>query len=379
MKIALIVTGGLHPSGREQVVPAWLWLLERLAMAHEVHAFALRHLAEPATYSLAGATVHDLGRPKGIWAQWSELQRALRSCGRFDVLHGYFAHPAGMLAAIAGRALKTPTLVSCDSGEFVALADIGYGSQLRPSGRAAVAIACRLATRVHVTTRFMSDQARARGVDTVRIPVGVDIDRVPRRQPPADGPPWRLLQVASLNPVKDQSTLLKALRIAREEMDVRLDLVGEDTLDGALQRQAAELGLVDAVAFHGWLPHDALAPFHDAAHLYVQSSRHEGDGIAVLEACAAGVPVLGTAVGYVSDLAPQGATAVPTNDARALAWAVVRLLQEPAERSATAAAARAFVLSHDADWTSRKLVELYRSLDNHASAHDDSDSEHTQR
>jgi glycosyltransferase involved in cell wall biosynthesis len=267
-----------------------------------------------------------------------------------------------MLAAIAGRTLKTPAVVSCDSGEFVALSDIGYGSQLRPSGRAAVAIACRLATRVHVTTRFMADEARAHGVDTIRIPVGVDTSRVGVREPLAEGPPWRLLQVASLNPVKDQAMLLTALRIVREKMDVRLDLVGEDTLGGVLQRQAAESGLADAVGFHGWRPHDALQPFYAAAHLYVQSSRHEGDGIAVLEACAVGVPVAGTAVGYVCDLAPHAALAVPPSDPVALAAAMIRLIQSPTERSSIADAARDFARSHDADWTARKLVELYASL-----------------
>ena len=43
MKIAIVVTGGLHPSGREQVVPSWLALFERLAKTHEIHAFALTH------------------------------------------------------------------------------------------------------------------------------------------------------------------------------------------------------------------------------------------------------------------------------------------------------------------------------------------------
>ena len=63
MKIAIVVPGGLHPSGQEQVVPSWLALFERLARSHEIHAFALKHLAEAQTYSLLGFTVHDLGRP----------------------------------------------------------------------------------------------------------------------------------------------------------------------------------------------------------------------------------------------------------------------------------------------------------------------------
>ena len=88
MKIALVLTGGLHPSGREQVIPVWLWLLERLASRHIVHAFTLRHLAEPVTYPLAGATVHDLGRPTGRWAQWQSLRQSLVRHGPFDVIHG---------------------------------------------------------------------------------------------------------------------------------------------------------------------------------------------------------------------------------------------------------------------------------------------------
>src|SRR6478672_10889644 len=100
MKIALVLTGGLHPSGREQIIPAWLWLVERLASHHEVHAFTLRHLPQPMTYQLAGATVHDLGRPQGHWAQWKALSAAMGAHAPFDVIHGYWADPAGVLAAL---------------------------------------------------------------------------------------------------------------------------------------------------------------------------------------------------------------------------------------------------------------------------------------
>ena len=170
MKIALVLTGGLHPSGREQVIPVWLWLLERLASRHTVHAFTLRHLAEPVTYSLAGATVHDLGRPTGRWAQWQSFREALVRDGPFDVIHGYWADPAGFLATLAGRRLGVPSIVSCDSGEFTALPDIGYGLQRTARGRGFVALTCRLATRVHVTTRYMETLAAAHGVQPCGFP-----------------------------------------------------------------------------------------------------------------------------------------------------------------------------------------------------------------
>ena len=94
-------------------------------------------------------------------------------------------------------------------------------------------------------------------------------------------------------------------------IDARLDLVGEDTLNGALQERAVRLGLADRIAFHGFVPSDRLPQFYACAHLYVQSSRHEAAGVAVLEAAASGVPVVGTAVGYVKDWARLRAAAVP--------------------------------------------------------------------
>jgi len=373
MKLALIVTGGLHPSGRVEVMPSWLSLVERLARDHNVHAFVLRHLDRPATYVLAGAQIHDLGRPHGRWSQWKALRRALSEYGPFDLIHGFWVDPGGLLAALAGRQLSVPSVVTCDSGEFTALPDIEYGLQRTARGRAVVALACRLATRVHVTTKFMASLAARHGCDVMRIPIGVDRARFnPQHHPGlserresngrADGPPWTLLQVASLNRVKDHSTLLRAFAAVRQSLDVHLDLVGEDTLGGALQREAAALGVAGRVRFHGFVPNDALGPFHERAHLYVQSSRHEAGGVAVLEAAVAGVPIAGTCVGYVSDWAPHAAIAVTPGDQIALADAIVKLLRDSEKRSAIASAAREFALKHDADWTARELGKLYGSI-----------------
>ncbi|HUE87363.1 MAG TPA: glycosyltransferase family 4 protein [Vicinamibacterales bacterium] len=362
MKIALVVTGGLHPSGTAQVIPALLWFIERMARAHDVHAFSLRHLARASTYRLLGATVHDLGRPRGRWQQWRALRRAVGASGPFDVIHGYWADPAGLMASLVGRRLSIASVVTCDSGEFVALPEIDYGLQCHFTGRAVLSLTCRSATRVHVASEYMQRLARASGVDAVRIPFGVDLQRV---QPPAErreGPPWLLLQVASLNRVKDQSTLLQALATLRRSLDVRLDLVGEDTLDGRLAREADALGIADAVTFHGFQPQDALARLRDAAHLYVQSSRHEAAGVAVLEAAAAGLPVVGTRVGFVSDWADHAAAAVRPRDPEALAASIVSLIANPARRSELANAARARVQEHDADDTARRMTALYESL-----------------
>jgi glycosyltransferase involved in cell wall biosynthesis len=361
VRVALVVTGGLHPSGKREVIPLLLGLVERLARTHVVHAFALRHLDDARSYVLAGATIHDLGRPEGRWSQWRALQRALVANGPFDLVHGWWADPAGLTAALAARRLGFPCLVTCDSGEFVSLPAIDYGLQRHARGRSIVALACRLAARVHVTTQFMESLARAHGVEPVRIPIGIDVARWGGATPP-EGPPWRVLQVASLNPVKDHATLLRAIAAVRRRLDVHLDVVGEDTLGGRLQRDAAALGVADVVRFHGFVPHGALPPLYHAAHLYAQSSLHEAGGASVLEAAAAGVPVVGTRAGYLADWAPDAAHVVAPADPEALARAIVDLIAAPDRRRALAAAAREFVVAHDLDRSTRDVSALYAAI-----------------
>ncbi|MFN2445450.1 MAG: glycosyltransferase family 4 protein [Vicinamibacterales bacterium] len=367
MRIGLVVLGGLHPSGHEQVMPSWLTLIGRLARRHEVHAFVLHHLSQPQSYDLLGARVHDLGAPArsalvGRWAQRRALGAALARHGPFDVLHGFWGDPPGLLAADAARRLRTPSVVTFNSGELVSLPDIGYGGQRTRQGRVAVHLAARWATRVHVASEHMEQAARRHGLDVVRFPLGIDRQLAESIGQDVEPPPWRLLQIASINRVKDPATLLDAVALATRELDVHLDIVGEDTLEGAVLRHAERAGLTRRVTFHGFVAHDRLPAFRARAHLYVQSSRHEGSGSSVLEAAASGLPIVGTRVGYVADWSPSAATAVEPGDAPGLAAAIVALLRDPARRRTQAVAAQRFALAHDVDWSVTRLEELYGSV-----------------
>ncbi len=368
MRIGFVVKGGLHPSGRREVIPALLAMLEQLAARHEVHAYTLQHLAEPATYQLRGITVHDLGRPGGttrlarLW-QWRALRAALAAAQPYDVLHGFFVDPGGLLATFAGRRFAVPAVVTCSSGEFSALDDIAYGMQRTVLGRTLVAAACRRATVVHVPTRYMAQLAAERGYMASCITIGTDIAALPHRTARAEGPPWKLLQVASLNRVKDHTTLVDALALAVQDVDVHLDLVGEDILNGSVQAHAARAGVADRVTFHGYRPFDQLPPVFQAAHLYVQSSRHEASGAAVMEAAVSGVPIVGTRVGYVADWDGERAVAVRPRDPRALADAIVATLRNRELRARLAESARGFAATHDAAWTAIQFEQMYRGAD----------------
>jgi glycosyltransferase involved in cell wall biosynthesis len=365
MRIGLIASGGFDRSGRERVTPSLLWLVARLARRHDVHVFVLHYYAEACSYQLLGATVHDIGRVDALPGvrrrrQRGRLSATLDAQGPFDLLHAYQGIPAIVVAPIARR-LGVPLIVTLDSGELIAIDDIGYGLQRRWFDRAAIAAVIRSAARVTVSTNFMArllaDGLSAAAADI--IPIGVDRAIFPCVRP-ADGPPWRLLRVASINPVKDYPLLLQAVSlVVARGLDVHLDVGGEDTLDGAIQRRARDLRLDSRVTFHGFRRTDQLADLYARAHLHVVSSRHEAAGVTILEAAASGVPTVGTAVGYVADWDPARAIAVPTRNPEALAAAIIELLRDPARRTAVAAAAREWTLAHDADWTAAQFEKLY--------------------
>lgn len=362
MRIALVVPGGFDRSGREHVIPILLSLTERLARRHDVVVYVLRYLPQAESYRLLGATVRDLGRPEGTRRQYRALLNALREDGPFDVIHGHWALPSGLVSAAAGRRLGTPSIVTCDSGEFVAIHDIGYGSQRRWRQRLAVHATLRLASRVVVCSRYQWTLARRFGVSPDIIPLGVDRHVFASRLR-SDGPPWRIIHVASLNPVKDHGTLLRAMAaLVARGVEAHLDMAGVDTMDGRVAALSRELGLSEHVTFHGFLPTDRLVPLYQHAHIAVQSSRHEAAGAVVLEAGACGIPVVGTAVGHVSDGAPERALAVPTGDAGALAAALESVLTDPVRGRRLADAGRAWALQHDADWSAARFEELYRQL-----------------
>ena len=182
--------------------------------------------------------------------------------------------------------------------------------------------------------------------------------------PGAGASEFRLLHVASLNRVKDQPTLLRAFReIVSAEPRARLDIVGVDTLDGAIQQFARDLGLDEAVTFHGHRRSDEVAAFLRQSHLLLHSSLSEMGPIVCLEAAACGVPTVGTAVGLIDDLAPRAAIAVPVGDHHALARAAIALLRDEPARRALGNRALAFARAHDAGWTASQFERIYARLD----------------
>jgi len=370
MKIGLIVPGGVDRSGRILVIPVLLALIERLAKRHEVVVVSLDPNAAPSEYDLLGARVVTVGPTKArtylsrAAVTLRRLMSALRAAGgRFDLLHAFWVFPQGTLAVAAGCLLRKPVVVSIGGGELIWLPTIRYGGMKSIRSRTAIAATLRAASAVSAPSMYVVRSASKIRADVRWLPTGVDTTIFGGPIERTRTAPWRLVQVAGLNEVKDQETLLKAVQdVAKVFPEVSLDCIGVDALNGRVQTMARDLRIADIVRFHGVLTVDEIEPFYQKAHLFVQSSLHESMGAAVLEAAVAGVPTVGTNVGIVAEMAPGAALAVPVGNPSALARGIVELLENSARREALGLAARDFARTYNADWTVAQFEEIYRNV-----------------
>ncbi len=167
--------------------------------------------------------------------------------------------------------------------------------------------------------------------------------------------------VGRLVPIKNHDLFLQAAaRVHDQRPDVHFVLVGDGERRAELTALTELLGLTHCVTFAGWAT-DVL-PVYRALDVLVLSSRNEGVPISVIEAMAAGVPVVTTKVGGVPDLIPEpgyGAL-VPPDDPDAMAAAILRALDKSGY---DLEGARDYVLSiYDMKRLAERTGSLYREL-----------------
>jgi len=172
-----------------------------------------------------------------------------------------------------------------------------------------------------------------------------------------------LLAIGRLDPWKAYDRLLEAMARLGPDRRARLVLVGDGELRDALESQARELGVDRRVTFAGY--RTDVGQLLLAADLFVISSRKEGLPMVLLEAMAAGLPVVATRVGAIESTLEQGAAGalVPSEDSGRLAAAIGELLDAPERRLELGRRGHA---AHQARFSRRAMgqryIALYRQL-----------------
>jgi glycosyltransferase involved in cell wall biosynthesis len=194
--------------------------------------------------------------------------------------------------------------------------------------------ACRVLRRADaiVTPSAFLERAVARfGFDAHIVPNVLDLAMYPyrhRRHVSA-----RLFWMRSFHSVYNPEMALRVLALVRQEVgDATLVMAGQDKgRQSSAQAFARTLGLDGAVRWPGYLDMAAKVREGGTADIFLNTNRVDNTPVAVLEACALGLPVVATNVGGIPDLLTHDETGllVPDDDEHAMASAVVRLLRDP--------------------------------------------------
>jgi glycosyltransferase involved in cell wall biosynthesis len=286
------------------------------------------------SFARGADVIHGLDRRSGLWAR---LAPPRRPCRRVYTIHGL---PDEYLPPPVGRARPGPRA-------FLAYRCIDPWLARRADA---------LVVPSHAFARVLTS---CLGFPTGRlhvIPNGVA--RVSGATPAGE----LVGTLSTLHPVKGLDVFLRAAaRLAGERDELRFGLYGTGPEGTRLERLAAALGLDGRLEAPGYLPADeALARLR----VFVLSSHMENAPIALLQAMAAGVPVVATAVGGVPEIVSNGtAQLVPPGDDAALAQAIARLLDDPALARRQADAARRLVEDRfSADANADATLALYERL-----------------
>jgi glycosyltransferase involved in cell wall biosynthesis len=222
----------------------------------------------------------------------------------FQVIDAHFAYPEGVAAALLGRRLKVPFIVTLRGNEFVYARSALRAPQIR--------WAFRRAARVVGVSESLARIARELGAreEQIRVvPNGVDLDRFRpldrkecRRRLGLPEKATILLSVGALVKRKGFHRVIEVLPALKASVpDLVFVAVGsssvEGDMSGELKAQVARLGLEDSVRFEGQRSPEELASYYPAADLFVLATWNEGWCNVFLESLACGTPVVTTDVG----------------------------------------------------------------------------------
>ncbi len=310
-----------------------------------------------------GAEVKVARRPEGRRGPSSYghlLSSAVSQMSRIELVHGHYLGPAAALAVAVGRARGVPVVLTA------------HGSDVAAARRRVVRFGLgrlvRRARAIHFVSRDLEARAAAfvpRELRRLVHPIGIQVARFARGARGERRPgPARLLFVGRLSPEKGwRDAVAAAGHLARggRELELIMCTAGDPA---EMERALAEEGLADRTRRLGVVAPERLPAVYAEADVVMVPSLREGFGHVGLEAMAAGVPVVSTGAGGLSEYMRDGENAllVPVSEPPALAAAVARLLDAPELAARLSEAGRLTAPRYDVQRCAEAVFGLYREL-----------------
>lgn len=228
---------------------------------------------------------------------------------RIDLFHAYWVVPAGFMAAAAGMIVRRPAVATA------AGSDLNTAASNRIVALFAGFTFKRIAALVCVSQALMEKafdlgMSRAKS-KVVPGPAGIDMKEYASGMcmKKRGSEKLKLLYTGNLEPPKRVDTLLYAAKqLKLKRVDFSLTIAGQGPDQEKLETLAQKLGIESFVEFKGRVDHDAVPELMHSCHVFVHCSENEGLPVAIMEAMAAGLPVVAAEVGGVPELVKEGIT-----------------------------------------------------------------------
>jgi glycosyltransferase involved in cell wall biosynthesis len=360
----LWLTKGLGLGGTERILSMGTGALDPERYSVDV-AFVLSHKsALVAELRLTGTPVHDLGAAPGRFGWVLALARLLHG-SRYSIVHTHSPVPAIVARLLPLR--QRPAFVHTEHSawERYRLPTRVLNSLTMRRNDSLIAVSESVAhsmrsSRIRRLLTASEPRVIYHGIDEAAARSGPEARQL-AREALGFGDEIRLIgTVGSLTPKKDQATLIRALTLC--DSTVRLIIIGDGPLREELRNLVMRLGLVERVSFLG--VRDDVQRLLPALDLFVLPSQHEGLGLVLLEAMAAGICCIGTRVGGIPEVIQDGLNGVlvPPADPAAMATAIDLLLEDRERCRQFAEAAKATVSSFSIARAMAEVADVYDAL-----------------
>jgi glycosyltransferase involved in cell wall biosynthesis len=286
---------------------------------------------------------------------------------RIDVLHTHLPL-SGTLGRVGGRLAGIPVIVSTQhSLESMYSPKTRVADQLTfPLSNAVVCVSGAVRDSLHIGTRLSRHKLRVvhNGVDVSQVDTArrhVEAAKK-RRELGIDLRAPLIVNVARLAPYKNHRCLVEAMRtVVDTKPEACLLIIGWGKLEAQLRKQVRRFGLDDHVKLLGHARTEEVLQILAISDVFALPSACEGFNLAILEAMAAGKPVVATGISGIAEAVVDGKTGllVSPDDPRALAQALLALLEDQDRARELGKAGRARVV---ASFTAHRMAEAYGQL-----------------
>jgi glycosyltransferase involved in cell wall biosynthesis len=292
-----------------------------------------------------------------VFALWRAYK--IKKAKHISLIHAVIANPAGLAAMVFHSMTNTPFLLTEQSGNL--------DRKVKKLTLITFFIYRKIyqtADFIQVITNFLKKTIVNLGVDEKKIeviPNGINLSHFKSEQQEKN----RIICIARLEKYKGVRYLLEALpKIIEKFPDSRLVLIGDGSEKEILKSKARALNLENLVEFKGDILHERVAEELSRSHVFVLPSLEEGQGLVVLEAQAAQIPVVATNIGGIPDFIENEKSGflIEPKNSKAISDSIIRIFSDHKLSQKIIEAAKVNLEKYDWDNITLRVDQIYKNL-----------------